>query len=523
MKAFLLHKDADFDSQRTLPSNEAALTQDLALDTLFNAMALGDKFLFDMAKRAVLLGSTDLDTILFRQSVLEDCIKNDAVIRDLYRIAIEAIEGEKKNYWSYFSRQPGGILHRAVDVLQLLVVALRQLRAIADEHFAKFESAGFSRFFAMLREQLSDEYFASIEEHLKTLKFRDGVLVSAGLGQGNKGCDYVLHRTPHAKWRWFGRIFDPKPAGLTFRLHPRDDAGARALNELQDRGVNLVANVLAQSTDHILSFFQMLRSELAFYVGCLNLHERLDAIGEPLCFPVPAAIGGRRHSFTGLYDVCLALCAGTRVVGNDANADDKDIVIVTGANQGGKSTFLRSIGLAQLMMQAGMFVAAESLCCELRDRLFTHYKREEDTDMESGKLDEELSRMSDIVDSINHNSMILFNESFAATNEREGSEIARQITAALVEKGVKIFFVTHLYDFAHAIYERKMDNALFLRAERRADGARTYRLTEGEPLQTSYGQDLYDAEFGMERPPGVEQGAPLTPALGDAYDATSAR
>jgi len=509
MKAFLMYKNADFDPQQKLPPNEAALTQDLALHILFDAMALGDKFLLEIARKTVLTGTTDPDTIIYRQCILHDCIENGAIVRELYLIAIEALESERKSYWSYFSRHPGGVLHRSVDVLQLLVAALRRLRTVADDHAAEFGSAGFSRFFAMLREELSDDYFFAIEEHLQTLKFRDGVLISAGLGTGHKGSGYVLHQAPRGRWRWLEFIFGPKPPGHTFRLHPRDESGARALSELTDRGVNLVANALAQSVDHILSFFQMLRSELAFYIGCLNLRGRLDALEAPSCFPSPLATGGREHSFSGLYDVCLALRAATPVVGNDADADDKDLVIVTGANQGGKSTFLRSIGLAQLMMQAGMFVAANSLCCEVRERLFTHYKREEDTDMESGKLDEELGRMSEIVDNITPNSMLLLNESFAATNDREGSEIAKQITTALVEKGVKVFFVTHLYDFAHGIYERKMANALFLRAERRPDSTRTYRLTEGEPLATSYGKDLYDTVFAAELPQIVKDPEPI--------------
>ena len=140
---------------------------------------------------------------------------------------------------------------------------------------------------------------------------------------------------------------------------------------------------------------------------------------------------------------------------------NKDLVIITGANQGGKSTFLRSIGQAQLMMQAGMFVPAESFSSEVCDGIFTHYRREEDTTMKSGKLDEELSRMSDIADNITQNSMLLFNESFASTYEREGSEIARQITIALVEKGVKVFFVTHLYEFAHGLYRQKNEKRDF--------------------------------------------------------------
>lgn len=116
--------------------------------------------------------------------------------------------------------------------------------------------------------------------------------------------------------------------------------------------------------------------------------------------------------------------------------------------------------------------------------------------MKSGKLDEELKRMSDIVDNLTSNPLLLFNESFAATNKREGSEIAGQIVSALLEKGIKIFFVTHLYEFAHVFYRKGMPDAIFLRAERQADGQRTFKLVEGKPLQTSFGVDAYKAIFG---------------------------
>ena len=182
--------------------------------------------------------------------------------------------------------------------------------------------------------------------------------------------------------------------------------------------------------------------------------------------------------------------------GNTVNADDKLLVMITDANRGGKSTFLRSIGLAQLMMQCGMFVPAESFRANVCHGIFTHYKRGGNATMRSGKLDEELSRMSSIVDNVTPNSIVLLNESFASTNEREGSEIARQIVRALVEAGLKVFYVTHMFDLAHGFYLAKTDTALFLRAERLADGGRTSRLEEGEPLPTSYGEDLYRRIFG---------------------------
>src|SRR4029077_14574686 len=190
----------------------------------------------------------------------------------------------------------------------------------------------FSRLLSMLRAELSDDYFAEVERHLARLRFRSGILVSAQLGKANKGANRVLRR-PHEDQRgWLTRLLAEKPPSYSFQLHPRDEAGARALSELSDRGVNLVANALAQSTDHILSFFQMLRTELAFYIGCLNLHGQLAQKGEPMSFPVPAASTERRHSFSGLYDVCLSLNPEKRIVGNAVNADNKDLVIITGAN-----------------------------------------------------------------------------------------------------------------------------------------------------------------------------------------------
>jgi len=132
MKAFLMYKDQDFDLQRQLPSNELparlaaryqnpfgkriaasrvvsdpiqrneqALTQDLELNTLFNAMALGDDFLFEVAKKAILPGLSDLDTIRYRQNILEDCLKNPSIVRDIYQIPIESIENKKSNGWAF--------------------------------------------------------------------------------------------------------------------------------------------------------------------------------------------------------------------------------------------------------------------------------------------------------------------------------------------------------------------------------------------------------------------------------------
>jgi DNA mismatch repair ATPase MutS len=175
----------------------------------------------------------------------------------------------------------------------------------------------------------------------------------------------------------------------------------------------------------------------------------------------------------------------------DADADGRPLVIVTGANSGGKSTFLRSVGLAQLLMQCGAFVAADSYRASVAAGIFTHFIREEDPTMTSGRLDEELGRMSGIADQIRPDSLMLFNESFAATNEREGSEIGRQVVHALLEAEIRVFFVTHQFDLADSFRLERADSTLFLRAEREPDGRRSFRLSAAPPLTTSHAEDIY--------------------------------
>ncbi len=150
------------------------------------------------------------------------------------------------------------------------------------------------------------------------------------------------------------------------------------------------------------------------------------------------------------------------------------------------------------MTQSGMFAPAASLQLNVVDGVFTHFKHEEDKTMKSGKFDEELSRMNDIVNAVTPGALVLFNELFAATNEREGSEIARQIVSALLEKPMKVVFVSHQYDFARGFYEKHLESALFLRADRQEDGRRTFKLVEGEPLGTSFGADVYREIFSGE-------------------------
>ena len=477
-------------------ANADDLIRDLELPTLFSTMSSGDEFLWEAAERSLLSPLVDPTSIRYRQEALEDALLHPAVVRELYDIASEAVDSEKKRFFGMFRDNPDSTLGGSVRLLELLVPMLRRLRAVGDRHLVEFGSHAFTQFFAMLREQLSDHYLDEVERHIRNLDPRRGVELATRVGHVGEALNYRVLRPRRNGWRsWIPIVMSR--SSYSFEIPPRDHAGFRALGDMRGRGINEVANALGQAADHVRGFFAGLRSELAFYVGCLNLADRLAAKGEPTCMPTVADAAEPGLSATGLYDVSLSLHLDERVVGNDIEGGHASAVFITGANRGGKSTFLRGVGLAQLMMQAGMFVGATSFEGSVSTGLFTHYPREEDTMMQKGRLEEELTRISEIADQLGPGALLLCNESFSSTNEREGAEIGRQMVRAMTESGVRVVYVTHLYDLAHSFEDE--DNVLFLRAERLSDGRRTFRLHEAGPLETSYGRDLYRQIFDSAR------------------------
>jgi hypothetical protein len=201
------------------------LAKDLELHTLLQPMADGDQFLFDVARAAIHSGLASPDRIVYRQRVLADCIAQPAVVRDLYQVAVTALTEERKIFGWIFRDSPESILHRSRQAMELFVTVLRALRDIADAHAAGFRSEGFTRFFAMIEQELNDGYFAEMDAHLAELAFRRGTLIRARLGRGAKGAGYALLRQPQASWR--ERLPGRNRDGYGFTIPERDENGFR--------------------------------------------------------------------------------------------------------------------------------------------------------------------------------------------------------------------------------------------------------------------------------------------------------
>lgn len=497
MKPFLLFERYDDQSREEILPGDS-MVEDLNLDYIFKAMSQGDTYLYHTAKSVVLDSITDINTIIYRQDILKDCINNNFIIKELYNVASEAIE-EAECYIQYNKPNYARMISvsvkvfNAVGLLELLAAKLEKLRSAITLADYEFQSKGMNEFCRQTETFLTDEFFKGVTQHITDLKSTEGskIIIGSRLGMGMKSCGQVLRNIskPSTKNNSPKHFFKTLEQNVIYLDNTSIINSAR---EIEDAGLVHILRLINHFNEVIVDFFNTLHYECGFYVGALNLYYKVKQLNPQISFPVPAEIDRRDLIFEELFDLSLLINENITPVSNNLYAVSKSLYIITGANQGGKSTFLRSVGIAQLMMQCGLFVPAAYYSANICDNIFTHFTREEDVRMNSGKLDEELLRMNNIINSLTPNSMLLMNEPFATTTERDGSKIASDIVTALFESNVKILFVTHLFEFADFMYSKNIEMAMFLRAERNENGSRSFCIKQGKPLHTSYGEDLYN-------------------------------
>lgn len=511
MKVWLLFKDCESGlNNGNLYRNE--VIQDLNLDIIFKSMSNNDKYIYRVARSVMLDSLTDKNTVLYRQDIIADANKNYEIFNEIYQIATHTI-AETENYIDFTNKtistkvpDARNILN-SINLLAILVNGLEQLKDYLNTVQGKFTSEGMRAFYQRLSEEYNYEFAEKIKSSLNEMNFLTvggQITFSATVGQALRMSDIIVNdlskeifKRKNKIFRWIKTFIN-----LFYKIFKRnviilgDSEVALNARDLESAGLLHILQMYKDFIREHKTFFESLKFQMAFYVGCSNLQEKFINLHIPICNPVIDK-EGNNFEFSGLYDMSMALYNRACPVTNDMNASDKLLLIISGANQGGKSTYLRSIGIAQLLMQSGLFVPANYYCNVLCDGIFTHFTRREDRNMNSGKLDEELGRMNRIISNIKPSSMLLLNESFASTTEREGSKIAFDVVNALYEAGVRILTVTHLFEFTKMMYEKNLEKVMFLSAERLIDGTRTYHILESEPERTSYGLDLYEEIVGL--------------------------
>ncbi|MFU8841421.1 MAG: MutS-related protein [Nitriliruptoraceae bacterium] len=503
MRIRLLHPDHHLDLDTEVVAHAEDLTEDLGLDVVLDAMAGRDRRVRTAARRVLLAPPDDAEVVRRRQGAVADALAVPDTVRELYRVVTQGLEAAQRSSVGLFRDAPDPLVRRGVERLGVYVEVLRRVRRLLEAARPEVRSEAFTGLVADAVATFDEPHLQEIERHLDALSFPRGVQFRARVGRGGLPTDHVLQRPRDSGW--LSRAWERSGGSASFELAERDDAGLDALVRWRDQALAPVATVLVQAGQDLEELLTELRDELAVLLAAVNLHTRLQAAGQPVCLPevVDVDADGPWPVLTaeGLVDPALALTLHGEVVGNDLSLDAAALTLITGANQGGKSTLLRSLGTAQLLLQAGMPVPAVRYRGQPVGAVHTHFGREEDRDLARGKLEEELERMRRTAETLRSGDLLLLNESFAATNEREGSELAFGVIRGCLDAGVRVVAVTHLFELADRLHRTEPERGAFLRAEREDDGGRTFRVTPGPPLPTSFGQDLYRRILGEDPTP----------------------
>lgn len=465
---------------------------DLRFPALFDVAANGDDNVRRAFSHVVASPSPGTETIQWRQAILKDAMKQPELILNLYSLATKAIQDEKKNRWYLFADDASSLIHRSVIIMQLFRTQLIRLRGYMNGLAADNISPGLASLKQSVEQCVTDAWLADLDDGLKLLTFPDGVETIVRLGKRA----LPIPTTPiggSVNQMLLKRLTMRMKEGKPYVLNDNDARGAEELSDFTNRALSGTAALMNALYEAVLSCFHQLRDQTAFYLGCINLQKALQQRSMPTCLPEISKKEG--WVGTNLYDPILSLTSDSRVVGSSVNASNSKLVIITGANQGGKTTFLRSLGIALFLADCGAPVPASSFVCKPHRRIFTHFEREEDSTMKHGKLDEELERASHIIDAVHPGDAILFNESFSSTNEREGSEIAEQIIDGLEYSGIPTIFVTHLSSLAEHYLRYERNGTLFLSPQLDRQRRRTFCISEQPPQTRAFAKDIYVHEM----------------------------
>lgn len=438
----------------SLPSEPPSCFRDLNLDSLVSSL-LASKQAYDLAP-FFYLPLRDEASVRYRQDVMGD-LDGTPLLEDIRGFAAamadvrERLERSRK--LSYPHEQARWFLGAAQRYCEAVLDLLHALRAErpSSEGLQSLQAAleAYAKSGAFLDLAREADRVAGQLDRIQFCLFirNSSITVKAYEGEADYGTDV---EATFEKFR--------TAAARDYRVKFKHWIG---LNHIEAQILDRVA-LLNPGAFHDLEAFQLQHQgfqdalilrfdrEVQFYVAYLEFLEPLRAGG--LSFTLPEVSDTlKEDEVVGGFDLALArqilLEHGTVVCNGFALHGPERIFVVSGPNQGGKTTFARMIGQMHHLASLGCLVPGTRARLFLPDRIFTHFERAEDLSNLRGKLQDDLIRIRHILDLATPRSLVILNEIFASTTLKDAVFLGQRILARLLDldaPGVCVTFLTEL-------------------------------------------------------------------------------
>ena len=498
--------------------------EDLHLSQVARAVA-GDRLGAHRFDRILRRLPVDISVSRYRSEILADLRTHGELAKELHREVDSCRELASARY--SYSEDLLETVGRLTE-LELFVERVRGFSKVLGRWRGVFRSQGLRRFDEALREATESGTFKTLEVELpklrKGLRNRRSLTVGINLDDKMRPMAATLlsvNEEPFGERTSLQRVLSRfTPEGAQQPLHTnelpeslrRSDGSAPALSplfrdleQLLRSIVRPVAKGLRQYSYLQTTLIAELAEELSLFLGVASLCDSLESRGFPTAPPELLLAEGPHPSATlrGLYALSLPDAAGVQeVVRNDYLLEEGDaLLILTGPNSGGKTTYLRAVAQAQFLAQHGFPVPAEEAVLPVVPGILSLFAAGDLPQATAeGRLAQELRQLSEMVGEAPAGGLYFFNEAFSSTGTDDALEIAETVIRGIVDSGGRVLFATHL----HALAGKRQElSAEFGAVEvvnlvARTDGELpTFRIERGEPEGKSYAARLVK-EYGLD-------------------------
>jgi hypothetical protein len=516
--------------------SERAMT-DLGIDHLMRALSIDSRY--NDATRELLVNlCNDEEVLRYRLDVLDDFYRSPGLAAEFERVLplIRKLDSFKDRRNLLNADHLRNISWRS-GTLEIYVQCIDSLKNTMDRYADKIVSAGLRRLQTQVNDIAGSETFTALKKELpefrRAMDSISSVTIGVNLDPELKPAEAVF------------LTVEPKPFTkkkssllsnlLGLKLTPDDSQGVplyqnimkinnsaleqalmKCLEEVFQSSILSIDQALQKYVHYQTDFITALEFDLAFFIGAHRFLSKLTKAGFTVCKPKPAPAGERVFRTDHLVDVIL--CNGfiqqlpdtnlnRTVIGNAIEfPPGGSIFILTGPNQGGKTTYTRSIGIAQLLFQAGIFVPSKEAEISPVDWIFTHFCEEEKPNTNNGRLGDESMKLAEIFKQATEQSLLLLNESLSSTSPRDSYFLARDVIKGIKLIGCRAVFATHILELAakcDEINEELPGESKLISmvacvdvpegdkvAHSIASAKRTFKIVPGPPSQMSFAKDI---------------------------------